>query len=169
MPWSLICWNIINFLPRITAKQVTEFVSKCHFQELLHVKSLLLPIKGSWTSFNCFWIKSKFTVLLWFVIGRHSTLKYMYDMYCNKHPMTLSCYIIICKSISIFSDSTESIVPGSHGQEASYFSTVELRWLELKGTVKMCSSYQKFEPLRSRNFTERENPVLTQDSFIMLW
>jgi hypothetical protein len=33
--------------------------------------------------------------------------------------------------------------------------TVELRWLELEGTVKMCSSYWKFEPPRSRNFREK--------------
>ena len=46
--------------------------------------------------------------------------------------------------------------------------TVELHWLELEGTVKMCSSYRKFEPQRSRNFRERENLVLTRDSFITL-
>ena len=28
-------------------------------------------------------------------------------------------------------------------------TTVELRWLELEGTVKMCSSYRKFEPPNS--------------------
>jgi hypothetical protein len=33
--------------------------------------------------------------------------------------------------------------------------TVELRWLELEGTVKMCSSYRKFEPPRSRKFREK--------------
>ena len=36
-----------------------------------------------------------------------------------------------------------------------YVNTVELRWLELEVTVKMCSSYQKFEPSRSRNFREK--------------
>jgi len=35
-------------------------------------------------------------------------------------------------------------------------NTVELRWLELEGTVKMCSSYRKLEPSRSRNFRERK-------------
>ena len=34
--------------------------------------------------------------------------------------------------------------------------TVELRWLELEGTVKMCSSYRKFEPPRSRKFREKK-------------
>ena len=33
--------------------------------------------------------------------------------------------------------------------------TVELRWLEFEGTVKICSSYRKFEPLRSCNFREK--------------
>jgi hypothetical protein len=33
---------------------------------------------------------------------------------------------------------------------------VKLRWLELEGTVKMCSSYRKFEPPRSRNFREKK-------------
>ena len=35
-------------------------------------------------------------------------------------------------------------------------NTVELRWLELEGTVKICSSYRKFEPPRSRNFREKK-------------
>ena len=34
--------------------------------------------------------------------------------------------------------------------------TVELHWLELEGTVKICLSYRKFESLRSRNFRERK-------------
>jgi len=34
--------------------------------------------------------------------------------------------------------------------------TIELHWLELEGTVKMCSSYWKFEPPRSRNFREKK-------------
>jgi len=34
--------------------------------------------------------------------------------------------------------------------------TVELRCLELEGTVKLCSSYRKFEPPRSRNFREKK-------------
>jgi len=37
-----------------------------------------------------------------------------------------------------------------------FIFTVELRWLELEGTVKMCSSYRKFEPPRSRNFREKK-------------
>ena len=47
-------------------------------------------------------------------------------------------------------------------------NTVELRWLELEGTAKMCSSYRKFEPPRSHNFREKKNLVLTQDTFITL-
>jgi hypothetical protein len=35
--------------------------------------------------------------------------------------------------------------------------TVELRCLELEVTVKMCSSYQKFEPPRSRNFRQKKS------------
>ena len=35
--------------------------------------------------------------------------------------------------------------------------TVELCCLDLEGTVKMCSSYRKFEPLRSRNFREKKS------------
>ena len=34
--------------------------------------------------------------------------------------------------------------------------TVELRSLELEGTVKICSSYRKFEPPRSRNFRQKK-------------
>jgi len=33
--------------------------------------------------------------------------------------------------------------------------TVELRLLELEGTVKICSSYRTFEPPRSRNLREK--------------
>ena len=36
------------------------------------------------------------------------------------------------------------------------YYTVKLRWLELEGTVKICSSYRKFEPPRSRNFREKK-------------
>jgi hypothetical protein len=35
-------------------------------------------------------------------------------------------------------------------------NTVELRWLVLEGTAKMCSSHQKFEPPRSHNFREKK-------------
>ena len=34
--------------------------------------------------------------------------------------------------------------------------TVKLRSLELEGTVKICSSYRKFEPPRSRKFREKK-------------
>ena len=40
-----------------------------------------------------------------------------------------------------------------------YVNTVELRWLELEGTVKMCSSYRKFEPPRSRNFRKKNTDL----------
>ena len=33
---------------------------------------------------------------------------------------------------------------------------VELRWLKLEGTVKMCSSYRKFEPPNFLNFREKK-------------
>jgi hypothetical protein len=36
-------------------------------------------------------------------------------------------------------------------------TTVEFRSLELEGTVKICSSYRKFEPPRSRNFREKKS------------
>ena len=36
-------------------------------------------------------------------------------------------------------------------------TTVELWWLQLKGSVKMCSSYRKFEPLKFLNFREKKN------------
>ena len=49
-----------------------------------------------------------------------------------------------------------------------FYTTVELQWLELKGTVKMCSSYRKFDPSKFCNFREK-NLVLVLDSFIMLW
>ena len=35
--------------------------------------------------------------------------------------------------------------------------TVELRWLELEGAVKMCSSYRKFEPPTSRIFRKKKS------------
>ena len=43
--------------------------------------------------------------------------------------------------------------------------TVELRWLELEGTVKMCSSYRKFEPSRSRKFREKKKFRSDQEHF----
>lgn len=59
------------------------------------------------------------------MVPNWTTLKMIFfDIYNNKSPMPLTCYFIIYKSISIyFLDSTKSIVPGSHGQEVSYFST----------------------------------------------
>ena len=36
-----------------------------------------------------------------------------------------------------------------------HINTVELRSLELEGTDKICSSYRKFEPPRSRNFRQK--------------
>jgi hypothetical protein len=38
-----------------------------------------------------------------------------------------------------------------------YSITVELHWLEHEETVKMCSSFQKFEPPRFCNFRGRKN------------
>jgi len=43
--------------------------------------------------------------------------------------------------------------------------TIELRWVELEGNVKMCLSFQKFDPPKFRNFREKYL-VLTSDSFI---
>jgi hypothetical protein len=34
--------------------------------------------------------------------------------------------------------------------------TVELPWLELEGTVKMCLSYRKFKPSKFCNFSEKK-------------
>ena len=50
--------------------------------------------------------------------------------------------------------------------QSLFVSIVEFRWLELKGTVKICSSYWKFKPPMFRNF--RKNLVLTWDRFITL-
>jgi len=47
-----------------------------------------------------------------------------------------------------------------NGSESAFLKmfgyTVELRWLELEGTVKMCLSYRKFESLRFRNFKKKK-------------
>jgi hypothetical protein len=43
--------------------------------------------------------------------------------------------------------------------------TVELRCLELEGTVKMCLRYRKFEPPRSRNLQREKNLVSDQGHF----
>jgi hypothetical protein len=40
--------------------------------------------------------------------------------------------------------------------ESLFVSTVEFRWLELKGTVKICLRYRKFEPPKFRNFREKK-------------
>jgi hypothetical protein len=40
--------------------------------------------------------------------------------------------------------------------QSLFVSTVEFRWLELKGTVKICLSYPKFEPPKFRNFREKK-------------
>ena len=43
--------------------------------------------------------------------------------------------------------------------------TVELHWLELEGTVKMCSSYRKFEQPRSSNLREKKKSGSHQGQF----
>jgi hypothetical protein len=40
--------------------------------------------------------------------------------------------------------------------QSLFVSIVEFRWFELKGTVKICLSYQKFEPPKFLNFREKK-------------
>jgi lipopolysaccharide biosynthesis glycosyltransferase len=40
--------------------------------------------------------------------------------------------------------------------QSLFVSIVEFRWLELKGTVNICLSYQKFEPPNFINFREKK-------------
>ena len=64
--------------------------------------------------------------------------------------MYISNYCMILFKISVSFVNEKSLITVI----AKY--TVELRWLELEGIVKMCSSYRKFESPKVYNFREKK-------------
>jgi hypothetical protein len=67
-----------------------------------------------------------------------------------KPTMYISNYCMILFKISVSFVNEKSLITVI----AKY--TVELRWLELEGIVKMCSSYLKFESPKFYNFREKK-------------
>ena len=102
-------------------------------------------------------------------------IKLISSYYFNRIPRESSelHWLLVELSWRLFSHQSVSIILWSVDIKSKdwslYICTVELWWLQLEWTVKMCNSYRKFEPPKFRNFREKKSCSDTRQFHYAIW